>query len=384
MIITFVVMEILYDTNVEYVINAKSLSRLKAYYAAKSGLEMSLLRLKIYQKVQSQLPKEVAGSQRKMVDLIWQFPFGWPPMIPPEASGVDKDMIKDKIKEATMDASYVTTISDEGSKIDLNDLASPSKTIQEITKKLLVQIFENLRINDEEWARAHEDLRPEEIVNNIIDWVDVDQISINGGDERQGYSEITSEKPLPPNRAFRTVEELRMVAGVTDEIYNLLKDRVTVYGMRAINPNYAPPEVLKALDSSINDEVLGKITARRNDPDKEPFKTASEFWGFVNSEGGRVSEENQKAIPLIFDQVSNFRIKSVGEFAGATREIEAVVFDFSSVGSAIAGQMNEESKKAAGGGGTSTSSSDQTKQNTNKSNQALPKGPPRIVYFIER
>ncbi len=390
-IITYLVSEILYETNVEYVVNSQAVNRLKAYYAAKSGLEISLLRIKIYNKVQKQFASQIPAEQKKLLEMIWEFPFSWPPMVPEEASGVDKDMIRDKVKESTMDAVYVTSISDEGSKIDINDLGSPSKGLREITKKLLMQIFENRFKNDEQWARTHDGLEYEKVINNIADWVDGDSNGSNGSDERSPYASINSmgmEKPYPPNRAFRSIEEMRLVAGMTDEIYDMLKDRITVYGTRAINPNHASGDLLKALDVSINDEVVSKILSRRSDPDKGPFKDEKDFWGFVNVEGGNVSEETQKSIPLIFSQVTNFRIRSTGEFGGVTREIEAVVFDFSSVGQSIATRLQDEANTAAGASpGASDPNATKTtttKNTTNKSNDPLPKGPPRIVYFIER
>ncbi len=372
-IITYLVSEILYDTNVEYVVNSGSINRLKAYYAAKSGMELSLLRIKIYGKVQKQFGGQIPPAQKKMLDLGWSFPFAWPPLLPAEASGVDKDLIQDKIKQSTLDSTYVVTISDEGSKIDLNDLASPSRALRDITKRLLLQIFEGRLKNDEDWARDNAELRYEEVINNIVDWVDPDSIALNGGDERALYGNLKAETPLPPNRGFRTIDELRMVSGMTEEIYSMLKDRVTVYGMRAINPNHARPEVLKALDPSITDEIVGKITSRRDDPTKGPFVDENDFWGFVNGEGGAVSPENQKAIPLVFDQVLNFRIRSIGQFANVTREIEAVVFDFSAVASSIASRLKREAMI-----------NPSPEKDRPKTNEPLPKGPPRIVYLIER
>lgn len=378
-IIMYLVTEITYDSNVEYVVNANSVSRLKAFYAAKSGMDISLLRIKIFTKIQKQFGQSASPSQKKLLDMIWNFPFTWPPMVPPEASGVDKDMIKDKVKESKMDSTYYATIIDEGSKFDINDLASSSKGLRELSKKLLLQIFENRLRNDEDWAKKNRDLKYQEVINNIIDWEDDDQQAINGGDEKQAYADLQSED-LPPNRAFRTIEELRMVAGMTDEIYGMLRDRVTVYGMHAINPNYANAEVLKALDVSMTEAVVNKVVARRNDEKLGgPFKDDSDFWSFVNAEGGRVSEENQKSLVLSFSQVINFRIKSVGEFANVTREIEAVVFDFSSVAATLASQTLQDAADAKNTGG-----GPKAKENTNNSNDPLPKGPPRIVYFIER
>jgi general secretion pathway protein K len=386
-IITYLVSEILYDTNVEYIVNSGAVNRLKAYYAAKSGLEISLLRIKLYNKVQKQLGGQLPPPQRKMLEMIWQFPLSWPPMVPEEASGVDKDMIKDKVKESSMDAVYVTSIADEGSRLDINDLGSPSKSLRETTRKLIMQIFENRFKNDEQWARAHDGLEYEKLINNLTDWVDLDSIGSGGGDERAPYANLGLEKPYPPNRAFRTVDEMHMVPGMSEDMFAMLKEQVTVYGTRAINPNHANREVLKSLDASITDDVASKITARRDDPEKGPFKDEKDFWGFVNGEGeGNVTEEVQKTIPLFFGQVSNFRIRSTGEFGGATREIEAVVFDFSTVGKAIATRLQEEANTAAGTTPPASGGQNQqnNQQNQNKSNDPLPKGPPRIVYFMER
>lgn len=383
-VIMYLVTEITYDSNVEYIVNANAVSRLKAYYAAKSGMEISLLRIKIFTKIQKQFGQSASASQKKLLDMIWNFPFTWPPMVPPEASGVDKDMIKDKVKESKMDSTYYANIVDEGSKIDINDLGSPSKGLRDLTKKLLLQIFENRMANDEEWSRKNRDLKYGEVINNIIDWEDDDQQAINGGDEKQAYADLKSED-LPPNRAFRTVEELRMVAGMTDEIFGMLRDRVTVYGMHAINPNYASSEVLKALDVSMTDAVVNKVIERRNSEKLGgPYKDDQDFWNHVNAEGGRVSAENQKLIVLNFSQVINFRIKSVGEFANVTREIEAVVFDFSSVATNMASQSLKDAQQAANPNGGGGAPADKGKDNANNSNDPLPKGAPRIVYFTER
>ncbi len=382
-LITYIVTEILYDSSVEYIVNANAVNRVKAYYAAKSGYQLSLLRIKLYKKVQSQFGSQLPEGQKKLLDMIWQMPFSWPPIIPEEAGGVDKDMVQDKVKEAALDSNYSATITDEGSKIDVNDLGSPSKGLREITKKLLMQIFENQMKNDEDWARQNERLEFEKAVNNIADWVDGDLVGNTGSDERSNFGEIKSEKPYPPNRAFRTVEELRMVPGVNEEIFRMLKERVTVYGTRSINPNFASAELLKALDPSITQEVVSKILKRRDDPDKGPFKDENDFWSTVNGEGGNVSEETQKAIPLIFNQVTNFRIKSIGEYSNTTREIEAVVFDFSTVGFSIASRLQNEANQAIGAT-PSNPSEKKDKNTTTKNNEPLPKGPPRVVYFIER
>lgn len=379
--IFYLVTEILYESNVEYVVHAQSVNRLKAFYAARSGARLSLLRIKVYQQVAKQFGSKAQGPQKKLLDMIWSMPFAWPPIVPDTVDSVDKSMISEKVKEAKMDATYVTTVVDEGSKIDVNDLNSPSQTLQKVTRNLLTQIYQNKIKNDEEWANAHRDIEFDKIINAIQDWETDDPTSLNGGSKQQYYSKF-NDPNMPPNRAFRTTDEVRMVAGMTDEIWDLIKDRITVYGMHAINPNYATKEVLMALDESIKSDVADAIIARRNDDNQGGFfSAADDFWNFVNSKGGAVTPDAQKLVPLIFDAVYNFRVRSVGDFSNSSREIDLVTLDTQSMASTIASQITQDKTdpNGSGGGGggtppkTSTSSSD-----------PLPKGPPRIVYYNEK
>jgi general secretion pathway protein K len=390
-IITYLVTELSYETNVEYIVNASAVHRLKAAYAARSGLELSLLRIKLYSKVQRQFGKQL-GSQAKLLDMIWSFPFAWPLVLPNESSDIDKATIKDVLKESQMDASYFTSISDEGSKIDINDLGSQSKKIAEITKKNLTNVFDE-KNKEEDFRRTHPGFRTEELIENLTDWVDLDSLSKIRGNEADYYSKLNSgDVQYPPNRGFRTVEELRFVAGVDDEIFNILKDRVTVFGMKAINPNHANPEVLMSLDPSITKEVAQEAIKRRDNEELGgPFKDGddnckSDFWGFINSKGGRVTKETQDDLPLQCGKVTNFKIRSVGEFNGVTREITAVVYDLKISAQVVADAIKKESadQEQPQSPSAPTSGTTSSGPKTGPPPEPLPKGPPRIVYYSER
>lgn len=393
-IILYLVMEVTYQTNVEYVINANSINRLKAYYAAKAGVEFSLLRIKIYQKVNQQFGSQIPAAQKKLLDLIWSFPFAWPPIMPSEISSVDKDLINKSVKESKLEGSFRTDIFDEGSKIDINDLDSPSQVIRENTQKLLLGLFESKKENDEKWAKTHDEAEYKKLINNIIDWEDKDQTGLNGGDERSLYEEMhrkyETDVSLPPNRGFRTVDELRLVAGMTEEYFNLLKNNITIYGMKAINPNYASQDVIKSLDASITNEIVSEVMKHRDPMSGTPFTNAQEFWDFLFQKGARIDMTKQQQVPLIFDKVNNFKIRSVGDFAGQTREIELVVFDFSSVAGAVAQNLKSEwdQKNNPIANNNNTNNKNAATANIGKNNNAkadpIPKGPPRIVYYYER
>jgi general secretion pathway protein K len=395
MMIMYFAMEVTYDSQVEYIVNSQGLSRLKAYYAAKSGVQISLLRIKIYQQAQNKFAS-MLGSNATMLNQIWQFPFAWPFPVPAEVNAVDKDSFKKITKESWMDASYLVTIEDEGSKIDINDLNSPSKTLADLTRTQLLNIFAQKIKEDEEFGRQYASYRFDELINNIADWMSAKSVSLNGGDKRSRYADMNKDSmsdAFPPNRDFRTLAELHMIPGMTDELFDILAPRITIYGMKGINPNIASKEVLKSLDPGMTEEVVKEVMARRDSQDKGgPFKDANDFWTFVQQKGARL-EGKTDAVPLIFDATFNFRIRSTGEFAGATREITAIVMDLDKSAAKIKGYMDKDQTQANGqqpgqqnpaGAQQQTPGALNGPSGGNNAASALPKGPPRVVYWNER
>src|SRR6185312_3540621 len=93
-----IAVEVSYETSVGYIQSAQQVNRLKAYYAAESGVEISLFRILLYRKVLSQFGQQLQG-QRGLLDEIWQLPFSWPPITP----GMDKSL-KDDVNSITKDS----------------------------------------------------------------------------------------------------------------------------------------------------------------------------------------------------------------------------------------------------------------------------------------
>ena len=113
-LIIYLAVEIMYDTTVEYNVNAQELNRLKSYYAARGAVEIGLLRIKIYQSVKNKLGDQLQGSPyAPYIDQIWSFPIQWP--LPTELlNAVDKDTAEEKKEESLVDAQYTLDIADEG------------------------------------------------------------------------------------------------------------------------------------------------------------------------------------------------------------------------------------------------------------------------------
>lgn len=381
MFMVYIASEVTKDSATEYIVNSQELTRLKAYYAARNSMQIALLRIKIFQQATKvQLPEAFASQ----IDLLWKFPFAWPLPIPAELNSVDGDMMKKVSAESLMDATYTHTIEDEGSKIDLNDLASPSKTLREITKKMLLNVFEQENTNNEEFRGTYQSFNFNELVDKIQDWMSDSTTSGSGsGDKRAAFSSLGDG--YPPNRGFRTIEELRLVPGMTDEFFALLAPRITIYGMKAINPNTATKEVLMALDPGMNAQSVDDAIAKRNDPQQGPFKGESSadcrknFKDFVSQHGARLAPEFDN-IPMVCGKVFNFRIIATGIYgAGKSalqKNIVAVVVDLNRSAAQIK-QSVEADRVAAGGAAAAGSTSGAQKQDP------LPKGPPRIVYWTE-
>lgn len=397
-LMTFVAVEVSYDTNVEYLVASQQVNRLKAYYAARSGVEISLLRILIYKKALGAFGSQL-GSNKSMLDPIWSFPFSWPPVLPDDMNSVSKGMIDDVIAESTMDAQYLATIEPEGGKIDINDLGSEIESLRAATKAQILKIFETELQNNESFSRNMTGYNFEELVNNIADWIDPNKESLNGGSESGYYQNVQNSDFIPPNQPLKTLEELHMVSGMTDQIFDVLSKRITVFGVKGINVNYAPKEVLMGLDYSITEEIAEELIARRNNPDQGgPYQNQEDFFNFAQNLNVNVQAIENTGIPLMFGEEFNFRIRSTGQFANVTRDITVITYDYDNLMERYIELWDKSEKEKASNQGDPNQNPNQANDqgNTGNNNQAdnqgsgsgdpqikIPKGRPAIVYWEE-
>ena len=158
------------------------------------------------------------------------------------------------------DGSFMTIVEDETGKIPLNKLVNGNEyntVIKEILIRLLIQPEFGL-----------DDRKANEIVDSIKDWIDADNSATGYGAETSYYSSLD-----PPyeakNAQLDCIEELLMVKGITNEIFNGTKEKpglagfVTADSDGAINVNTAPKMVLRALSDNITVELADKIDEYR-------------------------------------------------------------------------------------------------------------------------
>ncbi len=388
LLMVFIAAEIAKDSAIEYVVNTQDLKKLKAYYAAKNSLEIALLRVKIFQQA-SKLP--LPDGFKTQLDQLWQFPLEWPLPIGALSTGLAQEEMEETTEEALFDGAFIQQIMDEGSKFDINDLASPSKSLREVSKRQLLTVFQSKIESDEDFRQNHQNFRFEELVNRIQDWMSEKNTSENGGDKRDPFRSLG--EGYPPNRGFRTIDELRLVPGMTEEFYQLLAPQITIYGMKAINPNTANEKVLKSLDSGITNEAIKEALERRSDPDKGgPFKgdakaCREDFKSFVVSRGSRVKDEEFDKIPFLCDKVTSFRIRAEGRSSslpGAVKSvITVVIMDSNRAANQIKSFLKEENKANLPPVQPGQNPPQTGPTAVAPPQEPLPKGRPRIVYYQE-
>lgn len=329
--VIFVTTEIAQVTLMEYFASATEIKKVQAYHAAQSCLRLNLLRIKGYQQATQSLGQMGPGTA--MLDMIWSFPLSWPPSLPTEMSQFDSSTIKKTVGGSLLKEQFISSISAEGAKIDINDLGSPSESLRNKTRtQILMRLQSRVLHGEDSFAERYANFNFERLINHITDWIDADQESLNGGSEASFYSQFRNPF-IPPNRPFKTLEELHMVADMTDEIYDVLAPSITLYGVKGINVNQADREVLMSLFSEYSPDVveqlINEILKRRNSMQLGgPFQDEGDFLGFIGSfiDAERFNTSENR-IPLLFGAEMNFRISCVGVSGNMNTEIEAVVYD---------------------------------------------------------
>lgn len=141
------------------------------------------------------------------------------------------------------DAQIQVTLRDESARIDLN-------TADEALLKGLL-----LSLGEEADSAAR-------LVDAIADWRDADELIRPQGAERDQY-EAAGYDYIPANAPFQSLEELRLVIGMTPDLLRKMLPALTVYSLQAgINSRQAPREVLMAVPNVQAEDVDAYLVLR--------------------------------------------------------------------------------------------------------------------------
>ena len=325
-----IIQETIFDTQTEYRSTASELHALKAYYAAKAGMEISLLRVKNYRDItKTTSGNNAVQSFRPYMDLIWKIPFSWPPVMMNEDGETNPSEEITALTDSSLmqGATYKTLITSTASRIDLNDLASPIPSLRDWTFKILYQLIQAQQqelIDDDIQAEILDDAQITDILSNIKDWIDPNELA---GEQSLPETSASNDNISPPNRSLISVTELHQVPGMSDALYEKIKPFVTIHGEKGLNINTAPAELLQAL--GLPEEAAQEAFAMTSN---HTLFTQSTFSDFLNSQGLQHLTQELIGDPenkdyLLFDAPHNFIIESTGFFQNSVKTLTAIYVD---------------------------------------------------------
>ena len=111
-----------------------------------------------------------------------------------------------------------------------------------------------------------DDVLAQELAACILDWRDADsELAIPVGSAEDFYYSGLSFPYAAKNSAFEVLEELLLVKGFSDNVFEKIKDYVTIYGEGRVNINTASEVVLFAL--GLDEDLANKIILYRTGKD---------------------------------------------------------------------------------------------------------------------
>lgn len=213
---------------------------------------------------------------------------------------------------------FQVEIIDLSGKIKINNIIKNDGTYNDTQKGLLLRLILLIapEIQEEE---------AEDIIDNIKDWIDIDDEPTRFGAENLYYQSL--EMPYScANDSLKSVEELLQIKGVsTDLFYGTfgnpgLKDFVTVYGDGSgkININTASPSIIMAMAEDMDREMVDDIISYREEEDND---LSAPLW-YKDAIG---TNENVIDSSLITIKSECFAINSIGIKDNIQRIIRAIV-----------------------------------------------------------
>lgn len=300
LLISLMTLELQYTSLIERKLAYNDLNHIQAHYLAKSGVHLGLLRVNLYGRALND-PKYNTDALTPYLDSIWNLPI---PPFPPEEAALAKVSLQEKseqeelLKETRVTTGQTThSILSESGKINLNlldhDLSNLSsapnfrdpKNLTEHTGFRLINLMNELLQASPSPNEEYGNLKPDEIVLNIIDWIAPSDISFGVGNRDSWY-----EQQVPPYKAkrarFFTLDELKLVKDVTPYLFSKMKSKLTVNSSDGKIDINAGDIDYRLLYPDFTDRDITELKARKDQLGGR-WTSVGEFKNFVTSTLGR-------------------------------------------------------------------------------------------------
>ncbi|HTY44729.1 MAG TPA: hypothetical protein VMD52_01890 [Patescibacteria group bacterium] len=136
---------------------------------------------------------------------------------------------------------------DEESKININYAPAP----------VLVRLFLFVGLDNDQ---------ADKMGHALVDYRDADTTTAEGVPEQFYYAQ-EGRPAVMKNANFEMIDEVKLVPGMTAEIYDKIKDRITVYGSGPVNINTASVDILSIL--GLRPDLIAKVFMFRCGEDRK-------------------------------------------------------------------------------------------------------------------
>ncbi len=218
------------------------------------------------------------------------------------------------------DGTLSLRIVDHAGRLQINSLALAGSTGDALRQAFLQLLTSGvIAVDNDSAART--------IVDSVVDWIDNDDQELEMGAET-GYYQSTGKSYGCRNGAFRSVEELLLVRGITKEVLygtegkRALADFLTVYGGDGkVNINTADLAVLAALNPLMTAAHARDLDEFRREEGNRSLLSDPNWYLQVPSWPGDVQFDQQ----LLTTRSNYFSIEATGSDGNGRRRLLAMV-----------------------------------------------------------
>jgi type II secretory pathway component PulK len=325
--VSVLIVDLNYNSRVTYTLGSNYKNSKTSYYLAKSSINIALLRIAIVNKLE-----DLNLGQIKIPPSVLEFIYSIPFMYPFTSEmfllfgASDLSMgLKDTLEKINTESniskvgSFSHQIHGLDSKININLVSKDENSIIKFIE-LMRNHYNNKIENDEDFGIRNPIEDYIELINNIIDWIDPDDVSRNGGSEDNYYRNYDYK---PRNNAIPVLNELHLVEGMNDELFYFIEPLITVYSRNALNVNKMTPNLWKMIEYRLSDDDIKLIMEKINE--EGGFTSYNELANFIEQNTYITAQEfNPLKIPLVFDD-KTFKIEAKGIIRNHIRNMVAYV-----------------------------------------------------------
>lgn len=367
-ILTLLLADFTFETKINQLKAYNAQDRAQARLNAEAGLSFSLAKLRIYQEVRNKIEKNKnlqSVIKPQMLDRILVQPFVLPVPLPPKASLIQKNALKEFEEGTVLKGSLQLTTTQISGFLNPNNLRIPlpdpssqqrnfesrpgddpnredqTKSPLEITEEKITQMLEDVifrkRQEDNLFDQLYPNLEAKTLVKELKYYVngpnavdDPEMVDIQRIYEREGL--FAKHAPMT------SLDEFYTLAGWPEVLINEVIDRFTVHEVGFISLNDLTENTLRLLFPDITPEQSEEFFRYRDgDPelgeDPNPFQTVEDFknlvvnrLAIVNDSDYQKREKDFAAANLRFGVAGKlYKIQSVGTFNTATVTLTAYI-----------------------------------------------------------